>query len=365
MEQEKQPDQADIGDYLKLCACTAVMMQTILSLALTTNPSAGNQAWIGILYNFVKFTAPAFIFGILYSTTRTTIDARTLTYGQYMKGQWHALFVPAIWWTTIYLVGMPWVQQVNHYHDVLSFLWHFVNGNAAPHLWYNTMMLQFIIVMPLFWAIGRWCGHNAKRGWMTLIATVLVASLWLWFYDVNIFHGPHMQDWYLFDRFFFSFFIYGVFGVLAWQFRTAFNRLVTRAWPLFLLIFAGSFYWINHELFGYGFPVNLGNAPYYKPSMTIYDLAVIALIAAFGLFQIRHRLAMTKFVHRFAAFAYKSYLANVFWAQILWFLFGKQLTLFNTALGVIVTYLCVWCCSFATSFTVHAVWTRVKAQIER
>lgn len=50
---------ADIGDYLKLGACTAVMSQPIMSYALTTSPSIGAQTWIGIMYNLVKYTAPA------------------------------------------------------------------------------------------------------------------------------------------------------------------------------------------------------------------------------------------------------------------------------------------------------------------
>lgn len=206
---------ADIGDYLKLGACTAVMSQPIMSYALTTSPSIGAQTWIGIMYNLVKYTAPAFIFGILYTTTRTTINHRELTYGHYLKNMWHALFIPTIWWTLIYLLVMPQMQQVNQYHDLGSFLWHFVNGNAAPHLWYNTMMLQFIILMPVFWAIGRWCGQNTKRGIIAACAAVVIAALWLWFYDTQVFNGPHAQDWYLFDRLFISFFIYGVFGTLA------------------------------------------------------------------------------------------------------------------------------------------------------
>lgn len=136
---------ADVGDYMKVFACTAVMMQSVLSLILATDPSSEYQTTIGFLYNLVKFTAPAFIFGILYTTTRTTNQNTIKNYGGYLKKQWSALFVPTIWWTLAYLLIFPNVQQVNQYHNVNSFLWHFINGNAAPHLWYNTMMLQFII----------------------------------------------------------------------------------------------------------------------------------------------------------------------------------------------------------------------------
>lgn len=351
---------ADIGDYLKLCACTAVMLQPILSLALTAHPAAGSQFGIGLIYNLVKFTAPAFIFGILYTTTRTTLNAQ-LTYGSYLNKQWHALFIPTIWWTFAYLLLMPNVQQVNQFHDLPSFLWHFINGNAAPHLWYNTMMLQFIILMPLFWAIGHWCGTNKKRGWITLGGTLLITAAWLLFYDTAIFQGPHAQSWYLFDRLFISFFIYGVGGVLAWQYRASFNRMLQKFWPILVVIFLASFYWTNYELHQFGTPVDLANAPYYKPSMTIYDLAVIGLIAALALFQIQRKLPFTAFVHKFAGFAYKAYLSNVFWSQLIWHLFGQQLTGQSVLLGVILTYACTWCLSFASAFGLHALWQKVKA----
>lgn len=41
-------DVTDVGDYLKLGACTAVMAQPILADALTTAPSIATQIGIGI-----------------------------------------------------------------------------------------------------------------------------------------------------------------------------------------------------------------------------------------------------------------------------------------------------------------------------
>lgn len=53
---------ADWGDYLKVFACTAVMLQPILSLIIKGQPSAV-QLNLGLLYDLVKYTAPAFIWG--------------------------------------------------------------------------------------------------------------------------------------------------------------------------------------------------------------------------------------------------------------------------------------------------------------
>ncbi len=62
---------ADIGDYLKVFACTAVMSHPIMSLVMGVGQPFATQDILGIMYNLVKYTAPAFIFGILYTTIRT------------------------------------------------------------------------------------------------------------------------------------------------------------------------------------------------------------------------------------------------------------------------------------------------------
>ena len=165
---------ADIGDYLKVFACTAVMSQPIMSMIMGLNQPNPTQDIFGVFYNLVKYTAPAFIFGILYTTIRSNDEQGSFSYQKHMRANWSNLFVPTIWWTLIYLLGMPWVQQVNRFHDFGSFCWHFINGNAAPHLWYNTMMLQFIILMPLFWAISRYVGQNAKRGILVAVITFIL-----------------------------------------------------------------------------------------------------------------------------------------------------------------------------------------------
>lgn len=352
---------ADIGDYMKVFACTAVMMQTVLSLVLSTNPSFNYQTPIGIIYNLVKFTAPAFIFGILYTTTRTTNQNTWSDYGGYMRKQWSALFVPTIWWTLAYLLIFPNVQQVNKFNDLSSFCWHFINGNAAPHLWYNTMMLQFIILMPFFWALAHWVKGNFKRVIITIALTVIIFGAWLYLYDTQVFHGSHEQSWYLLDRIFISFVIYGIFGVLAWMFRDKFETFIKKALPFLIVIFLAVFYWTNKELFGYGYPVKLINAPYYKPSMTIYALTVIFLIAALAIHHINNNSSALPIFHFLATYAYRAYLSNVFWLQIIWRLGGKNLSAINPILALIICYLLTWVLSFASAYSFHIIWSKTKS----
>lgn len=360
-------DIADIGDYLKVFACTAVMSQPIMSIIINILQSQQTQVGFGILYNLVKYTAPAFIFGILYTTIRTSDLNGHFSYFKHLQKNWSNLFVPTIWWTLIYLLGMPWLQQGNKFNSFGTFCWQFINGNAAPHLWYNTMMLQFIILMPFFWLISRYVRNNIKRGFAVAIVTLILYLSWLAFYDYYVFHGVHQNDWYLLDRVFISFFIYAVFGGLAWQFRSYFNEFITKFWWLIVVIFILCFIWTNYELSQFGYPLNFYNAPYYKPSMTFYCLAVICLITAFCLYQVRKRqINSLKIFHFLAIYAYRAYLANVFWNQLIWHGLNMQYhAKFHPFLTLFGCWLLTWILSFSSAYLLHMWWTKVKKMIAR
>ena len=360
-------DIADIGDYLKVFACTAVMSQPIMSIIINILQSQQTQVGFGILYNLVKYTAPAFIFGILYTTIRTSDLNGHFSYFKHLQKNWSNLFVPTIWWTLIYLLGMPWLQQGNKFNSFGTFCWQFINGNAAPHLWYNTMMLQFIILMPFFWLISRYVRNNIKRGFAVAIVTLILYLSWLAFYDYYVFHGVHQNDWYLLDRVFISFFIYAVFGGLAWQFRSYFNEFITKFWWLIVVIFILCFIWTNYELSQFGYPLNFYNAPYYKPSMTFFCLSVICLIAAFCLYQVRKRqINSLKIFHFLAIYAYRAYLANVFWNQLIWHGLNMQYhAKFHPFLTLFGCWLLTWILSFSSAYLLHMWWTKVKKMIAR
>lgn len=117
MQQSNNLAGADIGDFEKMMAVFAVIIQSVISFVMNTNPPIGQQFFFGGIYETVKFSAPAFIFGILYSTTRTHPQASILEYPQFIHNRWHILFVPTIWWTFIYLLFLPQLQQHYHYHN--------------------------------------------------------------------------------------------------------------------------------------------------------------------------------------------------------------------------------------------------------
>lgn len=360
MNQAIQSD-TDLGDYLKTFACTAVMLQSILAQVLQTNCTKLQQIGIGITYDLIKFTAPAFIFGIIFSTVKNTPSQLWQQYPQYLRQQWHALFVPSIWWTLIYLVIFPNEQQVAKYHNLVTFLWQMVNGNAAPHLWYNTMMLQFIILMPIFWWLQKFTNHHPTRAIWLIGISSLVYLGWLNFYQLNVFHGLHQHDWYLLDRLCFSFFIYAVLGVLTWNFQTLLAKFLHKIWPFLIVLFFVIWQWTNHELFSYGYPVKLQNAPYYKLSMTLYCVVIISLIAALAFHHLHSQAKILPVVHFLARYAYRAYLSNVCWSHIIWQLLGKYLRdHINLALAIMIIYLLTWCLAFLSAIFLHWLWQKIK-----
>lgn len=349
-----QHSHADIGDYLKVFACTAVMGQPILSLVIHGQPPH-IQTNLGSVYNLIKYTAPAFIFGILYTNMRQHSILGYFDKRAYYRNIFQSLFIPTILWTLIYLVFMPGLQLGRPFDNPGQFCWQFINGNAAPHLWYNTMMLQFAILMPLFWLLHKWLGHTPWKGRLTLVITILIYFNWLAFYDTFVFHGPEQRNWYLLDRLFISFIIYAVGGVLAWNYRRQFNHWLLRYWPIVLVFFAIMFVQTNHELRNFGWPVNLYNATYYKPSMTIYSLMVIGLVATLSLNnQFHHFYTVQRWFHILADLAYRAYLSNVFWEQLIWRY--SQLSKYNLVhpyQTVLVLWIGTWLLSFGGAYMIH------------
>ncbi|GAB6093163.1 acyltransferase [Furfurilactobacillus curtus] len=312
------PNRTDLGDFLKVAACSAVMLQTVLGLASKLALPWAMQRSLIPVYDAVKFTAPAFIFGILFTTLRTTPLMSRREYGPYLQKQWHALMMPTILWTAVYLIFMPGQQQHTPYHSIATFNWQFINGNAAPHLWYNTMMLQFIILMPLWLALSRWLNGHPQREIGVLIMLAVGFSWWLAVYDLSIFNGLHQHQWYLADRLFISYLPYAILGISMWLFYEPMMRWLRRWWWGLLIVAIMAWLRANTELRSFGAPVKLANAPYLKPSITIYALCMIGLICVLADWCIRQQVRWLGIIHFLAIYAYRAFLGNVFWLVLLW-----------------------------------------------
>lgn len=360
IDQLNNLNRADVGDFEKTMAVTTVMTQSVISWLMTTSPSVGQQFFLGGIYEVIKFSAPAFIFGILFSTVRTHPDTRLRDYPTYFKNRWHILFIPSILWTTIYLVFLPQLQQHGHYHNWQSFCWQFINGNAASHLWYNTMMLQFIIIMPIFWWLARFAKQHPRWGIAIFVFFLLFEVSWHLLYEFQVFHGPEAKHWYFLDRVFPSFLIFGVSGTLFWVWYRKITPWLIQHWLAQLLVWLALLYIVTINFFNYGYPVHLTNAPYYLPSMVFYDLTTISPVATLLLHLQVARNQWLPAIHWIALYAHRSFLGHVFW--LYWY--SKGLQIIAPHLPLVVKFpllvLLTIVTSFAFSYVAHIIWSGVK-----
>lgn len=343
---------ADTGDYLKVIAVSTVFLQSILGFALKPGLSARSQYALGFVYNLVKFSAPAFIFGILFTNAGSNFGLKFSAKKFYLTVL-RAFFLPFYLWSALYLLLFPELQQIPPYQNWYRFIWCIVSGNCAPHLWYAVMMLQFLILMPLFNRLYLWINKNPwqrPHKFVQIVSwTIILAVVWTLFYDTFVFHGPEMKQWYLLDRVFVSFLLFGIFGTIAAIFFDTYAEVLLRwKWVIGAMAIA-AFIWINRQLFSFGLPVKLSNSPYYKPSMIIYNLSIIFLISIFAISHGNQNIFLAKTIHHLASIAYLAYLPNVIWSWSLWKLFGKSLAAHHLFWATVIIFFLTWIASFVTA----------------
>ncbi len=353
---------ADIGDYLKVIANGCVMLQPIIALFLTLSLDFKKQLFLASLYNFVKFTSPAFIFGIVFTIIRTNDKTYKLPIKSYFLNQWSNNFFPTFAWTLAYLILMPNLQQHGHFHNIPTFIWQFFSGNAAPHLWYSVMMLQFLIIMPAIKAICVWVKHSYFKLIFTVIISAIIYFSWLIFYDHFILNGPYTQHWYLLDRVFFSFLIFGIYGGLSWNFHEEIQNFLMNYWWAVVGIYLFTYFWTRNIFITHSKITNLTSDSYYLPSMAIYALTVIFLIYLICIAQkVFNMNRCLKTIHFLAFYAYRAFLANVFWDRILWNIFNfKHFVQYNIYIGIIIIWICTWILSYLSVYLIHRIWIRIR-----
>ncbi|WP_256978656.1 hypothetical protein [Lactobacillus taiwanensis] len=353
---------ADIGDYLKVIANGCVMLQPIIALFLTLPLNFKKQLFLASLYNFVKFTSPAFIFGIVFTVIRITAKRPKLPLKTYSLNQWNNNFFPTFAWTLAYLILMPNLQQHGHFHNIPTFIWQFFSGNAAPHLWYSVMMLQFLIIMPAIKGICEWVKHSYTKLIFVVIISGIIYFSWLLFYDYFVLNNLYHYNWYLLDRFFLSFLIFGLYGGLSWNFHEEIQNFLFNYWWIVVTIYLITYFWTRRLFISSSNITNLTNDSYYLPSMAIYALAVIFLIYLICIAQkVFNMNRSLKTIHFLAFYEYRAFLANVFWDRILWNYFNfKHLVQNNIYVGIIIIWMATWILSYLSVYLIHQIWLKMK-----
>ena len=79
---KEQPINLNISDFLKVFAVASVILQTVLSYVLTHSPQTEAMNSIGSFYRMSKYSAPMFIFAIIYNMV---LKSQAESYLEFLK----------------------------------------------------------------------------------------------------------------------------------------------------------------------------------------------------------------------------------------------------------------------------------------
>jgi peptidoglycan/LPS O-acetylase OafA/YrhL len=359
---ENKEIKINVSDFQKVFAVTAVMMQTILTFALANTHNETTAAFIGAFYVVVKYTAPMFIFAIVYNMVKTS---QHLSYGEFWKEKFFELVVPYALWTTIYLLVFPAVQQKAPYTDAASFLLKYVTGDGAPHLWYTVMMLQIQLLMPFFVWLGYKVFKNKGRVIPVLLLATVLYVAWYIFYQKQVMTGAHHDSWYLLDRFVASFMLYGIYGAAAFtchkELYNFLNKIRFVLIPVGLII---TMFVIVGILKAPG-EVSFANAPYLNTIQSLYSLLIVMSVFLFASKMILKNSVTLPVFKWLSTYAYRTYLANVFVFQVLLLLFKDMWLKLPSGVMIIVAYLTTATCAFFLAYLLHIIWSGIKGTFKK
>lgn len=347
---KEQPINLNISDFLKVFAVASVILQTVLSYVLTHSPQTEAMNSIGSFYRMSKYSAPMFIFAIIYNMV---LKSQAESYLEFLKEKFYELVLPYVVWSSLYLYAFPSLQQRMPYETPLGFLGKVLSGDGAAHLWYAVMMLQFQLFMPYFIWLATRITKNKKVILPIVFFTIGAHILWCFWYQKMIFPYAETSLWYLIDRSGLSYLIYGIFGVITAKYQgeifTFLKKTRVALFLLFLFIFWQA---VQGNLFD-GTQMTPNDLPYLDPLQSAYSLLIIGLVFYLGTQGIAKKIRLLPIVKWIATYAYRSYLANVFVFQLVLKLVHPFLTNQPVSLVILVLYMGTFVGSFGLTVVVE------------
>lgn len=336
------------SDILKVFAVSGAILQSVLGMFLKHAHGNSDLALLAVIYNLVKYTAPVFIFAIVYGMVKGNQHTKT---GHFYKEKFYELVIPYFLWATASLIFIPSLQVNRHATSFWSLIESYVVGNSSPQYWYTVMMLQFQVLMPVLIYTCYKFLSKPSRVIPLLVVSFLIFGAWLWMYDTYVFHGVYATSLRYLDRFFVSYFIYGLLGGIAWVYKDKFDGILHRIQFILIPVMLLLLIWTNREFFSFGFEdMSFGNLIYLKPSMTLYSLVVIALIYMLA----RHLLLVQSrtlpFYKWLSTYAYRAFTANVFILYVVLKLFGGLVDQLPFLVALVLVYLTTVACSFCVVY---------------
>lgn len=339
-------------DIMKVIAVLGVMWQGILGLMMKQHIDVSQKVQSIILYDFVKYTAPFFIFAICFDICKI----KNVPYKKQLMHKVEELLIPYFCWATIYIA-----TNIANYKTIGDFAEGYFLGTNAPHTWYLVMMFQFHILVPVLWYLYAKLTENKKRAFPVLIGAFVFYLIFLFIYDNYVFNVTTNKALLYLDRSFIAFSIYGVLGTVAsanyekWNIFASKTRLI--AIPFFLIAFTVA----NNEMFVSGFNnLSLSNSIYLKPSMFLYNIFAIIMVYGLALILIKNNSKSLPVFRFLSQYAFRAYLANFFVISTLVKIMGKSGEYMPYSLRIFLLWIMTAVFSFTIVYTIEFICKSLK-----
>ncbi|OOE04398.1 hypothetical protein BO219_03055 [Anoxybacillus kestanbolensis] len=289
---------------MKSLAFLAVVFQSaVLYVMNHRSPHPEEAIMLSIWFQFVKFSAPVFVFLVGFHISQLT---EVISYSRYMSHKWKELIVPYITWSSIYFV-------FSHPHTFEA-MKQLLLGEAAPHLWYVVMIIQFHILVVIFVPFFRWL--EQKKYWKSFIT--ISALIYISFIT---FISPIVQSEsyiHYVDRTFLAYFFYFCLGGFAAYTLPTWRKFVIRAIPLNTFLFLSLFIFVGYELFTSQsiFSIDLTTITYLKPSMVLYVTSEIFLLYGLSITIVQTKSRLYTALRFISQYTYGAYIGHIFFLYV-------------------------------------------------
>lgn len=336
------------SDILKVFAVSGAILQSVLGMFLKHAHNNTDLALLAVIFNLVKYTAPVFIFAIVYGMVKGNQHTKT---SHFYKEKFNELVIPYFLWATASLIFIPSLQVNREATSFWTLIESYFVGNSSPQYWYTVMMLQFQLLMPVLIYTCYKFLSKPSRVIPLLAVSFVIFGAWLWMYDTYVFHGTYAVSLRYLDRFFVSYFIYALLGGIAWVYKDRFDAILHRFQFVLIPVMLLLLIWTNHEFFNFGLEdMSFGNLIYLKPSMTLYSLVVIALIYMLGRHLLLKQSRALPVFKWLSTYAYRAFTANVFILYIVLKLFGSLTDQLPFFIALMLVFLTTMSCSYCVVY---------------
>ena len=294
-------------DVLRTAAFAAVAAQHILgAYARRYDIGSSEKVVIAASFELLRFAVPLFV--MLFGAALFYVYREPPRYVPYLAKRVRQLVLPYAIWTAVYLWYAEKPVTLRSVARGMAY------GDASYHLWYVTMILQFVVLVPLFFAARnglRRCCTTQKR---MIVASAVLLGAWLLLLAFRPSDGLAHQllvTWR--TRGFLLWMGYFALGALCGSFPEAFA-----AWARRLIVPAGLIsvgavvyaMWLSVRTVYQKGAVDFNCVSYFSPGY-----AVLTMVTILFLYGVAEWLVRWRAVQRVCGFvgrhSYEAYLAHV------------------------------------------------------